>query len=77
MCSRVSTLHSYIYFTANKRQQDQLHNELSQRLAGKPAVKSKPQNPNVYLSTKSSAKEVVEWLYSKSFSQKYVCVSIK
>ncbi|XP_071120695.1 epidermal growth factor receptor kinase substrate 8-like isoform X6 [Mytilus edulis] len=59
---------------ANKRQQDQLHNELSQRLSGKPAVKSKPQNPNVYLSTKSSAKEVVEWLYSKSFSQK--CVDV-
>ncbi|XP_063401396.1 uncharacterized protein LOC134685545 isoform X3 [Mytilus trossulus] len=59
---------------ANKRQQDQLHNELSQRLAGKPSVKSKPQNPNVYLSTKSSAKEVVEWLYSKSFSQK--CIDV-
>ncbi|VDI65854.1 epidermal growth factor receptor kinase substrate 8 [Mytilus galloprovincialis] len=59
---------------ANKRQQDQLHNELSQRLSGKPAVKSKPQNPNVYLSTKSSAKEVVEWLYSKSFSQK--CIDV-
>ncbi|XP_052066250.1 epidermal growth factor receptor kinase substrate 8-like isoform X2 [Mytilus californianus] len=59
---------------ANKRQQDQLHNELSQRLAGKPAVKSKPQNQNVYLSTKSSAKEVVDWLYSKSFSQK--CIDV-
>jgi hypothetical protein len=65
MCLFLSVL-----IAGRRVERDELQNELSKRLSGKPAIKTKPQNHNLYLSTKSSAYDVTEWLRSKSFSER-------
>ena len=53
-----------------RAERDELHNELSKKLNGKPVIKTKPQNHNLYLSTKSTSYDVTDWLRSKSFSER-------
>ena len=55
-----------------RAERDELHNELSKKLNGKPVIKTKPQNHNLYLSTKSSTYDVTDWLRSKSFSERCI-----
>lgn len=61
---------SFFSSVEKRPDRDELHNELSRRLTGKPISKPKPQN--VLLSTRSTPSEVVDWLHSKSFSQRYI-----